>query len=50
MLESHKIQIFIRSIEEDDYVDVALHLRNSEVYSLDEAISAIRKRARFERG
>ena len=46
MSESHKIQIFIRNIEDDDYMDVALHLRNSEVQSLEKAISAIRKRER----
>jgi hypothetical protein len=46
MSESHKIQIFIRNIEDEDYMDVALHLRNSEVLSLDKAISAIRKRER----
>ncbi len=44
MSESHKIQIFIRGIEDDDYVDVALHLQNSEILSLDKAISAIQKR------
>lgn len=46
MSESHKIQIFIRNIEDEDYADVALHLRNSEIMSLDKAISAIRKRER----
>lgn len=46
MSESHKIQMFIRNIEDDEYNDVALHLRNSEVLSLEKAISAIRKRER----
>jgi hypothetical protein len=46
MSESHKVQMFIRNIEDDDYTDVALHLRNSEVSNLEKAISAIRKRER----
>lgn len=46
MSESHKIQIFIRNIEDEDYMDVAIHLRNAEILSLDKAISAIRKRER----
>lgn len=46
MSESHKIQIFIRNIEDEEYMDVAIHLRNSEVVSLEKAISAIRKRER----